>query len=255
MRLTIIGCSGSFAGPNSPASSYLVQSEHEGRTWNLVLDMGPGSLGALQRHIELDAIDAIVISHLHPDHCLDLTAWDVAAAHSSTAPWRPVVTHAPAGARDRIVRAAAVTEDEEVKLDRSFDFRTINQGSRLTIGCFTLTFARVAHPVESYAIRIEGPHGALVYSGDTGPTLALDDLAHEARLLLAEASFPDRAGLPADLHLSGRQAGECAAAAGVEILVITHVPAWEDPDARVREARTSFDGRVVLAEPGLVIRW
>ena len=73
MRLTIIGCSGSFAGPNSPASSYLVQSEHEGRTWNLVLDMGPGSLGALQRHIELDAIDAIVISHLHPDHCLDLT--------------------------------------------------------------------------------------------------------------------------------------------------------------------------------------
>jgi len=66
MRLTIVGCSGSLAGPSSPASCYLVQAEYEGRTWNLVLDLGNGALGALQRHIDLMAIDAVVLSHLHP---------------------------------------------------------------------------------------------------------------------------------------------------------------------------------------------
>jgi ribonuclease BN (tRNA processing enzyme) len=72
MRLTIVGCSGSLAGPTSPASCYLVQTEHEGRTWNLVLDLGNGALGALQRHVDPEAIDAVVLSHLHADHCLDL---------------------------------------------------------------------------------------------------------------------------------------------------------------------------------------
>ena len=66
MRLTIVGCSGSLAGPSSPASCYLVQAEYEGRTWNLVLDLGNGALGALQQHIDLMAIDAVVLSHLHP---------------------------------------------------------------------------------------------------------------------------------------------------------------------------------------------
>ena len=73
MRLTVIGCSGSFAGPLSPASSYLVRADDAtGRTWNLLLDLGNGALGALQRHLDLAALDAVAISHLHPDHCSDL---------------------------------------------------------------------------------------------------------------------------------------------------------------------------------------
>ena len=73
MKVTVVGCSGSFPGPDSAASCYLVQAQHEGRTWNLVLDLGPGSLGQLQRYIGLEDIDAVFLSHLHPDHCLDLT--------------------------------------------------------------------------------------------------------------------------------------------------------------------------------------
>ena len=72
MRVTVIGCSGSFAGPDSPASSYLVQHEVDGRTWNLLLDLGSGALGALQRHMSPDDIDAVVLSNLHHDHCVDL---------------------------------------------------------------------------------------------------------------------------------------------------------------------------------------
>lgn len=254
-ELVIVGCSGSGPGPDSAASSYLVRGTVDGRTTTLLLDLGSGAFGPLQGLVDPTEIDAIVLSHLHADHCIDLTAWDVAAAHSTTAPWRPVVTYAPSGARERIARAAAVEEDEEVKLGRSFEFWTIEEASPVTIGCFRLTFARVAHPVEAYAIRVEAPQGVLVYSGDTGPTPVLDELARGADLLLAEASFADRAGLPADLHMSGRQAGECAASAGVGTLVITHVPAWEDADGRVVEARRSFDGRILLAEPGLVIPW
>lgn len=254
-ELVIVGCSGSGPGPQSAASSYLVRGTVGGHTTTLLLDLGSGAFGPLLGLADPVEIDAIVLSHLHADHCIDLTAWDVAAAHSATAPWHPVVTYAPRGARERIARAAAVEEDEEVKLERAFAFRDIAPGRTARVGCFTLGFARVAHPVETYAIRIEGPEGVLVYSGDTGPTPVLDELARGADVLLAEASFPDRPGLPEDLHLSGREAGECAATAGVTTLVITHVPAWEDPEARVEEARQAFDGEILLAEPGLVIPW
>ena len=79
MILTVIGCTGSFAGPDSPASCYLLTgTDHEGRTWRVLMDLGNGSLGALQRHIELSEIDAVLISHLHPDHCVDLAGLHVA---------------------------------------------------------------------------------------------------------------------------------------------------------------------------------
>jgi ribonuclease BN (tRNA processing enzyme) len=72
MRVTIVGCSGSFPGPQSPASCYLVQAEHEGRTWSMVLDLGSGALGPLQRYLDPTTLDAVVLSHLHADHFLDL---------------------------------------------------------------------------------------------------------------------------------------------------------------------------------------
>ena len=73
MRLTVIGCSGSFPGPDSPASCYLIQAPYEGRTFSIVLDLGPGALGALQRVIDPRELDAVMLTHLHPDHCLDCT--------------------------------------------------------------------------------------------------------------------------------------------------------------------------------------
>jgi ribonuclease BN (tRNA processing enzyme) len=72
MRLTIVGCSGSFPGPDSPASCYLVEAEHDGATFRLVLDLGSGALGHLQRYTDLESVDAVVLSHLHADHCLDI---------------------------------------------------------------------------------------------------------------------------------------------------------------------------------------
>ena len=106
MRLTIVGCSGSFAGPASPASSYLVQAEHGGRTWNLVLDLGNGALGALQRHIDPLAIDAVVLTHLHSDHCLDLCGLYVVQKYSPVVvARRRILVYGPRRTGERMARA------------------------------------------------------------------------------------------------------------------------------------------------------
>ena len=82
MKLTVVGCSGSISGPDSPASSYLVQAPYDNRTFSLLLDFGPGAMGALYRYLDPREIDAIGLSHLHADHCLDLCGYHVAACYS-----------------------------------------------------------------------------------------------------------------------------------------------------------------------------
>ena len=86
MKLTIVGCSGSLSGPDSPASSYLVQAPYQDRMFSLLLDCGPGAMGALYRYLDPREVDAIALSHLHADHCLDLCGYYVAACYSPSAP-------------------------------------------------------------------------------------------------------------------------------------------------------------------------
>ncbi|HEY5249773.1 MAG TPA: MBL fold metallo-hydrolase, partial [Dermatophilaceae bacterium] len=145
MRLTIVGCSGSLPGPGSPASCYLVQAERGGRTWNLVLDLGNGALGTLQRHTDLTAIDAVVLTHLHPDHCIDLCGLYVAQKHSPAVVDRTrIPVYGPRGAGARMARAYGITSREG--MDHEFDFREHADGQGVRIGPFTVTPHRVCHP-------------------------------------------------------------------------------------------------------------
>ena len=77
MKVTVVGCSGSFPGPDSAASCYLLEAPYDGRTFRLLLDLGSGALGPLQRYADLESIDAVALSHLHADHCLDLCSFYV----------------------------------------------------------------------------------------------------------------------------------------------------------------------------------
>jgi ribonuclease BN (tRNA processing enzyme) len=106
------------------------------------------------------------------------------------------------------------------------------------------------HTVETFGFRIEHDGWSMAYSADTGESEALVDLAHDADLLLAEASFPDRPGNPPGVHLSGRQAGVHAAKAGVGHLVLTHLVTTNDPEASLAEAASAFGGQLSLAAPG-----
>ncbi len=242
MRLTVVGCSGSGPGPASPASCYLV--EHDG--FRVLLDLGNGSFGALQALADPDTVDAVYLSHLHADHCLDIAPFVVWHRYSGRATKPLVPLFAPVGAERRL--ALAYDPDGDGLTD-VFDFVLVGAG-RLELGPFTAELVRTAHPVECYAIRLTAGGRSLVYTGDTGASAAVVELARGADVLLAEAAHPDVPGLPRDLHLTGREAGEHAAAAGVGRLLLTHVPAWVDAAGQLADARAVFPAAELVA-PGV----
>lgn len=257
MKLTVVGCSGSLSGPESPASSYLLQAPYQDRIFSLLIDCGPGAMGALYRYIDPYDVDAIALSHLHADHCLDLCGYYVAARYSPNAPWPRRPVYGPASAATRLARAYEVTgvngevSESGASLAEQFDWRTWQASQR--IGPFVVRTTRVAHSVEAFGIRVEEDTpsgGAMVYSGDTGPSTDLIDLANGADLLLVESAFLDDPGNPPGLHLSGAQAAALGQAARVGAVVITHIPPWHEPERVLAEAKPHFDGPVSLATPG-----
>ncbi|MGY1855550.1 MBL fold metallo-hydrolase [Modestobacter sp. SYSU DS0290] len=232
MRLTVVGCAGSAPGPDSPASCYLVEHDE----FVLLLDLGNGSFGALQGLRHPTEIDAVYLSHLHADHCLDAAPFIVWHRYSGQSDGRAVPLYAPVGA-DR--RLATAYDPDGGAIDDVFDVTPVGPGS-WTIGPFEVTTARTAHPVECYAVRLTAGGRSLVYTGDTGPSEAVVELARGADVLLAEAAYAEGPDLPPGLHLTGRQAGEHAAAAGVGRLLVTHVPAWVDAEGQLAAARAVF---------------
>jgi ribonuclease BN (tRNA processing enzyme) len=247
VRLTVIGCSGSMPGPESPASCYLV--EHEG--FHFVLDLGSGSLGPLQRHLSLGELDAVVLSHLHGDHCLDVCPLYIARRYAGLRRESRIPIYGPHGAAARIGAAYDAFGDPSHDLSREFAFADIS--GLVELGPFQVRVARMAHPVPTFAVRLDVAGTSLVYSGDTGPTPDLAELARGADLLLAEASDPEVPDRPTGLHMCGREAAEAALAAGVSALVLTHIPPWNDPEQTRAEAAAAFPGVVTLATPGMVV--
>lgn len=246
MKVTIVGCSGSYPGPDSPASCYLLEADG----FRMLLDLGSGSLGALQRHIGLYDVDAICLSHLHADHCLDMCGYHVARTYGPAAPYPTVPVYAPADAPARL--AAAYGMPDEPGMETAFDFVALQPGS-FEIGPFTLTAGLVNHPVEAYGFRVAGGGKAVAYSGDTGECDELVRLAKGADLLLCEASFVEQPGLPAGLHMTGRQAAEHAAKADVGRLVLTHLVPWNDTATVLDQASGGgYHGPIELARSGAV---
>ncbi|MBN3930308.1 MBL fold metallo-hydrolase [Streptomyces verrucosisporus] len=248
MKLTVVGCSGSFPSAESACSSYLVEADG----YRLLLDMGNGALGELQRHCGLYDLDAIVLSHLHADHCIDMCAYFVARYYRHEGGrCEAIPVYGPAGTEQRLTTAYADTPSEK-SMSEVFDFRDLAPRSTFRLGPLTVTANRVRHPVETYGFRVEHEGRTLVYSGDTGPCDALCGLARGADLFLCEASFTDGKEDIPELHLNGRQAGECAQRADARRLVLTHIPPWTDPRHNLRDAQAAFSGPVEMARPGAV---
>lgn len=243
MRLTVLGCAGSFPSATSPASSYLI--EHDGH--RIVLDLGNGALGALQRHVDLvwpGALDAVILSHCHVDHCVDAASLYVQRHYAPERTTQPLMLLGPSDTRERLAGIYGMHDPRA--LDAEFTFAPLD--GRHEIGPFSITTRRAAHPVEAYSIRVEAGGASVVYSGDTGPNDALVDLARGADLALFEASFVGRDN-PPDLHMSGADAGRIAREAGVGGLVLTHLVAWNDPAQVMAEAQAEFDGPITIAAP------
>ena len=244
MRLTVLGCSGTFPSAESGCSAYLV--ERDG--FRLLVDAGNGAIGALQRYIGLLDLDAVVLSHLHADHCVDLVAYSYARRYHPDQPPRLVV-HGPRGTAERL--SQVFDKPPPDGLHDVYDFRTTAPGTT-RIGPFDVTLTPTAHPIECYAVTLAAGGRRLTYSADTGPS---DDVVRGAAgsdVFLCESTWLDGDDYPRDLHMTARQAGEHAARADVGRLVLIHTTAYLDQDAFVEQAGQAFGGPIERAAPGSV---
>jgi len=257
MRVVVLGCAGSFPGPDSAASSYLVQADDaDGRTWSALLDLGNGALGALQRWGDPTVLDVVALSHLHADHVADMAVLGVYRRYRPAGALPPVPVHGPEGTADRLAHLSG--KDPATDTRDQFEIRVWEPGAPVHVGPLTLEAVPVEHPVPAFGIRVTGPSEAdparrvtLAYTGDTDACAGLDDLATGADLLLAEAAFVEgREDHVRGVHLTGRRAAEAAARGRSRALVLTHVPAWNDPQVALAEARAVYDGPLTLATPG-----
>lgn len=261
VQLTVLGKSPSWQDAGGACSGYLVR---EGDT-TLLMDCGNGVFGKLRRHVDYVDVDAVVISHLHADHMLDLVPYSYALTYAprqqpvpvhiwpgTDAPARPAL-HAPPGARDTFRRIAGAFADDDL-VERAFDLREYEPAQTLQVGPLRLRFCRVPHFVPTFAIELTcaAAPGRIVFGADCSPNAALVDFARDSDLLLLEATLPrpERDGVRG--HLTPQEAGEHARAAGVRRLVVTHVPD-ELGERWTREAAEgAFGDTVEVAREGAI---
>jgi ribonuclease BN (tRNA processing enzyme) len=244
VKLTVLGCDGSWPGPGGTGSSYLLTSDG----FHLVLDLGGGALGRLQERIGIADIGAVCISHAHHDHYADLFPLSVARYWRGLgAPGLEVLV--PRGFFERV--SPALMPGTEEAWSAAFDMRTLSGGEELTVGPFSIQAFAMTHVDGSLGFRISADGTVIAYTGDTGPCDALGELAAGADIFLADATHID--GGEVAFHLTARQAAAYASAAGVGCLVLTHHEPGVDPLVSAAQAREVFDGRILVAHPGLNI--
>lgn len=237
LTLTVLGCSGSYPGADCPCSGYLV---HYGST-AVAIDLGPGCLSNLQRHIDLPALSGVVLSHAHPDHWVDLSGLHVALKHRYGLDGLPV--HGTAQNREM---AALITGSFEP----TFRWTDTGDEDSFVIGDLRFTLSRTDHYIETHAVRVDDPEGrSLVYSADTGPDWSMEALGTDVDLALLEATYGTDEERGALLHLSAADAGAMARSARARRLVLTHF--WPDSDLSVhaRNGAEAYGAAVTIASP------
>ncbi len=239
MELTVLGCSGSYSAPDTACSGYLVR-EGDTAIW---MDCGNGSFANLPRHLDPADLTAVVITHSHPDHCVDLYGLHVMYRYGLERRGFPI--YAPAGTEAAM--GALVTWGD------AFAWTDIDPAEGATVGDLRLEFSRTDHPPPTYAVEItNAADRRLVYTSDTGPEWSVDAFAPGADLVLSEASYrhDDRRS---PIHLSGRQAGAAARAANAQRLVLTHLWPEVDPAVVGEEGSEAFGAEVTLATVDLIL--
>ncbi|WP_432069421.1 MBL fold metallo-hydrolase [Streptomyces sp. AA1529] len=245
LRLTVLGSATPYASVDNACSGYLVS----GRGTRVWLDAGSGTLAQLQRHVRLDEVDAIWISHLHADHSADLLTAYYAALFADVRLAAPIPLYGPPGIADRLAHFLTNSANRS-PVESAFAVHELDDGHRARVGALTMTSRAVEHGIPAFAVRIEAEGRTLAYSGDTAPCANLAELAAGCDVLLCEA---DSAQVPAEgpqVHHTPEDAGDTATAARAARLIVTHVGRSLTPQQAVTRASARFTGPVDHAAPG-----
>ncbi|MFF7650319.1 MBL fold metallo-hydrolase [Streptomyces sp. NPDC007983] len=243
MRLTVLGGCGAWPTADQACSGYLV--DHAG--FRLLIDPGYATLPRLLQHGTVDAVDAVLISHGHPDHCADLNPL-LRARGLSDDPPPPLPVHAPHGAVD-----AVLALDKPRMLAEAYRLHEFTPGDRFDIGPYTVDTWLLPHFVPNAGIRLSTPGAVLAYTGDTGPSPDIPRLAQGADLFLSEATYVHRVPTgDAPYLLTARLAGQYAHQAGAARLVLTHLWPGTAPAAAQEAAAETFAHPIAIAAPGIV---
>ncbi|HYI24920.1 MAG TPA: MBL fold metallo-hydrolase [Thermomicrobiales bacterium] len=255
--LTVLGGSAASVGTGQGCAGYLV--EHADT--RIVLDLGPGTLQELRKHTDFRALDAVVVSHLHVDHMLDVVSLRFSLSYNPVKPERRVGLWMPPGGVELLNRLGSAFDfegDPETFFTNVFEVAEFDPDQTLTIGDVNLTFAPTVHWVPCWAIRVHPRKGGgdLFYSADTGPTADLSGLANGATVVMTESTTPiDQKADGFRGHIAIDEGAALARNSGASTWVVTHMFEENDPAATVDLARTMFDGDVVHARPGTVVTW
>mgnify|MGYP001815267368 CR=1 FL=1 len=241
LSVTVLGSSGSYASTENPCTGYLLRSADAA----VLLDCGPGTLGPLQREIDPADLTAVVLTHCHPDHWLELPVLRNVLTWFSPRDGLPVYGTAVTREMDHDVTVPAEDRADPLR------WTTIDSTSEIEVGDLRLRFALTDHPVETLAVRVDNCDATFAFSSDTGPTWSFDSLGAGIDLAFCDASHlstEENRGIP---HMSAREAGALGRAADVGRLVVTHLVPGSDPDAHRAEASEAYGGPVDVALPGL----
>ena len=242
MRLTVLGACGAWPEPGQACSGFLLRHED----FRLVIDLGYATMPRMLTHVDAADVDAVFISHGHPDHCADLNPLLRARAMAGVR-LPPLPVYAPAGALDAVLRL-----DRAETLAGSYQVVDVEPGTSLEIGPFWAETRLLPHWLPDLGVRLAAGGAVLAYTGDTGPSDEVVNLAVGADLLLAEATYADLAPHDVSAHLStARVAGRQAAAAGVRRLLLTHMWPGSDRSAFLAAAGAEYHGELRIAAPGL----
>ncbi|MFG1878017.1 MBL fold metallo-hydrolase [Sphaerisporangium sp. NPDC049003] len=240
MTLTVLGCQTPYPRPDEPCSGYLLRAE-KSTIW---IDAGSGTFAELQLHVQLQDINAIWISHLHPDHYSDLlSAWN---AYANTPSLPQPLVFGPPGWRQRVEAMLG----QPGALDEVFTPLELHDRYLTRVGPVELRAYQVEHSVPTFALQAQHRDRLFAYSADSGPCPQLVDLAQGANLLLIEAG----ASKSQPYHCTAEDVGDIATAAQVSGVMLTHLAPELDREQASTRVQARFTGTVDVARPGLTIQ-
>lgn len=247
LQLTTIGTSAAWYNPGEACSGFLLEAD--GR--RVLIDCGSGVIARyLALFGEAAPIDAIVLSHVHADHCFDLVPLKFGIDYGTLGAWAPELW-LPPNARERLTRLVSAWDADFSYFEETFTVREYGIDQPFEVGPFAVSALRVPHFIESFALRFDTPQTSFGYTADTGPCAELGPFMRGVDLLLAEAACPeDVEDTPGRGHISAGEAADIATAAGAHSLLLTHVPHEIGFDVATAAAAARFAGPVAVATGG-----